>query len=136
MPGISPRAALVAAMLSLPAGASALTCAEDPGRAERLAREADAIVIGRVTHAPGDAPEAAPPSAEAATTAGLAGFGAPPTVRELEIEATEVMKGEAPSGVFKARFLEGPCAPAPAEGERRILHLVRDGDGWRVLSGN
>ena len=47
------RAALVAAMLILPgASASALTCAEDPARAETLAREATAIILGRVTALP------------------------------------------------------------------------------------
>lgn len=138
MSTFNPRAALVAAMLSLPgAGASALTCAEDPARAETLAREATAIIIGRVALLPDpdaapQAEAAAPPGAPPAPTV----FATAPIVHELTVEATEVLKGAPPAGVFRARFLERACQPPPPEGKRRILYLVHDDDGWRVLGRN
>ncbi|MFT4792611.1 MAG: hypothetical protein ACJAVR_001253 [Paracoccaceae bacterium] len=143
MPNLSPRAALLAAMLLLPgAAASALTCVDDPARAETLARDADAIVVARITViAPTEqpAPPAIPAGAQevgGANAAMLTAFLTPPTDRDLDIDATEVLKGDVPPGVFRARFLEGPCAHLPAEGKRRIVYLRRDDDGWRMLGSN
>lgn len=133
MSSFTPRAALLAAILSLPSAASALTCEEEANSAERLAGEASAIIIGRAAPVPGQV--TAPANADP-TAALLAAFGAPPVTVELEIEAIEVMKGDVPDGVFRATFLSRPCAHLPADGKRRILYLTEGDDGWRVLGSN
>ena len=122
MPTFNPRAALVAAMLSLPgAGASALTCAEDPARAETLAREATAIIIGRVALMPdpGAAPQAeaaAPPGAPPAPTV----FATAPIVHELTAPASRPRpRASAASFTWCMTMTGGGCSAAIDAVQRR-----------------
>jgi hypothetical protein len=137
MSSLSPRAALLAAILSLPSAALALTCEEEANSSERLASEASAIIIGRAAPVAAPVPGQDPTPEDADPGAALlAAFRGPSVAVELEIEATEIMKGDVPAGVFRAKFLSRPCAHLPADGKRRILYLTKGEDGWRVLGSN